>query len=109
MFSGYNYSMNIPLPPIYLSIAALTAGVLGLAAFSKLGRLTRTSILTVTRIGVVFVGPAIFLFGLIYLYFVTHPEITPQIYAPYIRWPLLYLLCSINAWFIVTLTFGREL
>jgi len=110
MFSGYNYSMNIPhLPPISLSIAAISAGVFALIAFIRIGKLTRTSMLTVTRIGMILVGPAAMMFGMVYLYFALHPELTPQDYAPFLRWPLLYLLCSINAWLIVTLTFGREL
>jgi hypothetical protein len=100
--------MIIYLHPACLSVAALVAGVLGLLAFQKMGRLTRTSMLTVTRIGIVLVGPALFLFGSIYLYFITHPEINPQVYAYYLRWLLLYLLTSISLWFI-TVLFGREL
>ena len=100
--------MIVHLHPAVLSVVALIAGVLGLLAFQKMGHLTRASMLTVTRIGIVLVGPALFLFGSSCLYFITHPEINSQQVAYYLRWPLLYLLTSINLWFIAVL-FGREL
>lgn len=101
--------MIINLHPAWLSVAALVAGVLGLFAFRRMGHLTRTSMLTVTRIGIVLIAPALFLFGLMYVYFALHPETTTQVYAPYVSLPLLYLLISIAAWFVVTLRLGREL
>lgn len=101
--------MIIHLPPVVLSFVALFSGILGLFAFQKIGHLTRASMLTVTRIGLTLLVPALFLFGAIYLYFITHPEISPQVYAPYVRWPLLYLLTSISLWFVAVLKFGRKL
>lgn len=77
-------------------------------AFRKVYSMQRSSIVFMFRIGMMALGPAMLVFGLLYGYF-TISEIPIETRQILVRWLLVYLFSAFDIALIVLLRWGRDL
>lgn len=68
----------------------------------------RSSVITMFRIGMVVIGPALMVFGVLYAYFTFHP-IPIDVRQQLVRVLLFYLFFALDTWLIALLKWGRNL
>lgn len=96
------------IPEEVLSALAIIGSILCLFAFRKIPKMTRTSLVTMFQIGMMFFGPLCLMIGFLYAYFGVTEPLEP-IRQSLVRILFVYLFTGVNIWSLLILWKGRNL